>query len=63
MATLVVTNSVMSQEMFFKASLLCEGFVTDGARKRFEIVVHSHVQLKSDFVRINFVTYLALPVF
>ena len=49
--------------MFFKASLLCEGFVTDGARKRFEIVMHSHVQLKPDFVRINFVTYLALPVF
>ena len=63
MATLVVTNSVVSQEMFFEASLLCEGFVTDGARKRFEIVVHSHVQLKPDFVRINFVTYLALPVF
>ena len=63
MATLVVTNSVVSQEMFFEASLLCESFVTDGARKRFEIVVHSHVQLKPDSVGIHFIAKFALSVF
>ena len=54
-ATLVVAYSIMSQEVFFKASLLCESLFTDCAGKGLQVIVNSHVQLQPDSVGINLI--------
>ena len=42
-ATLIMTDSVMGQEVFLQAPLLCESFFTDRAGERLQVIMHSHV--------------------
>jgi len=62
-ATLIMTDSIMSQEVLLQAPLLCECFFTDCAGERLQVIVHSHVQLKPDSVGINLIAQFAFPVF
>ena len=62
MLTLEMTDSVVGQEVFFKASLLSESLFTDQTGKGFKVCVCPKVQLQTDPVRVNLVTDLAFPI-